>query len=33
VDTGKVKVVPAVYDLSSGKVAFLPMATTKTEHH
>lgn len=36
VDTGKVKVVPAVYDLSSGKVTFLaaaPTAATKAEHH
>lgn len=27
-DTGKVKVVPAVYDLSSGKVSFLALSTT-----
>lgn len=34
VDTGKVKVVPALYDLSSGKVSFLTLPTTvKHEAH
>jgi carbonic anhydrase len=35
-DSGKVQIVPAVYDLSSGKVTFLSMPTQaapKTEHH
>jgi carbonic anhydrase len=34
--SGKVKVVPAVYDLASGRVAFLPpvgMTPAKAEHH